>query len=153
MSEDFNLESFLPYLLDQAAEATGRRFQEVYRARYGMTRTQWRVLANLGRFGSMTAAEICRISHLEKTKVSRATMAMEAQGWLRREASSQDRRAGILTLTPTGQDLFRQLGALALDYDQRLRAKLGALRLAVVEDVLRDLIALGMEGSEAGDAA
>jgi DNA-binding MarR family transcriptional regulator len=127
MTEDFALDSFLPYLLNQAAEATGRSFQAVYRTRYGMTRTQWRVLANLGRFGAMTAADICRVSHMEKTKVSRAVTAMEARGWLRREASSQDRRAEILTLTPAGQDLFRQLGALALDHDRRLRERLGAL--------------------------
>jgi DNA-binding MarR family transcriptional regulator len=80
----FNLDSFLPYLLNQAAEATSHSFHVLYRDRYGMTRTQWRVLANLGRFGAMTARDICAISHVEKTKVSRAVSALEREGLLTR---------------------------------------------------------------------
>ncbi len=34
---DFDLQDFLPYLLNQAAEATSRGFQATYRARYGLT--------------------------------------------------------------------------------------------------------------------
>ena len=67
---DFDLQDFLPYLLNQAAEATSRGFQATYRDRYGLTRTQWRVMANLGKFGAMTARDICRISHVEKTKAA-----------------------------------------------------------------------------------
>lgn len=51
----FDLSAFLPYILNQAAEATSRSFQPVYTKRYGMTRTQWRVIANIGKFGAMTA--------------------------------------------------------------------------------------------------
>ena len=142
-TEPFELESFLPYLLNQAAEAASRSFAQVYRTEHGMTRTQWRVLANLGRFGAMTAAGICRRSHLEKTVASRAIAAMEGQGWLRREASPRDRRAEILTLTDAGQELFRGLGALALDHDRRLRERLGPGRAEAVEAVLRELMAMG----------
>ena len=74
-AKDFDLDLFLPYLLNQAAETTSFGFHAVYRDRYGMTRTQWRVLANLGKFGAMTARDICAISHIEKTKVSRAVAA------------------------------------------------------------------------------
>jgi DNA-binding MarR family transcriptional regulator len=149
MAEQFELEAFLPYLLNQAAEATSRGFQPAYRLRHGMTRTQWRVLANLGRFGAMTAAEICRRSHLEKTMVSRAIAAMEAQGWLGRETRPEDRRAETLTLTPEGQALFHELGAHALAYDRRLRDRLGPERSAEVEQVLRELIALGLPDDDA----
>ena len=83
----FDLERFLPYLLNQAAEATSRSFHATYRHAYGMTRTQWRVLANLGKFGAMSARDICVISHIEKTKVSRAVAALEAEGLLSRSIS------------------------------------------------------------------
>ena len=75
---DFDLERFLPYLLNQAAEATSRGFQSTYREAYGFTRTEWRVMANLGKFGAMTARDICAISHIDKTKVSRAVPAIDA---------------------------------------------------------------------------
>jgi DNA-binding MarR family transcriptional regulator len=141
MSDDFDLERFLPYLLNQAAEAVSLSFAQAYRREYGLTRTQWRVLAHLGRFGSLTARDICLRSHLDKTKVSRSVAALEERGWLRRETSAQDRRAEILTLTETGQDVFRRLGALAVDYDRRLRERLGAERIEALLDTLNDLAA------------
>ena len=108
-TQDFDLEGFLPYLLNQAAEATSKSFHDTYKAAYGMTRTQWRVLANLGKFGSMTARDICTISHIEKTKVSRAVAALEAEGLLSRSISPQDRRAEILCLTERGREVFARL--------------------------------------------
>ena len=51
--EDFDLSSFLPYALNQAAEATSIGFQKFYRQQYGMLRTEWRVLFHLGRYGEM----------------------------------------------------------------------------------------------------
>ena len=143
MSADFDLDTFLPYLLNQAAEAASRSFAQVYRTGYAMTRTQWRVLANLGRFGAMTARDICRISHLEKTKVSRAVANLEERGWLRREPLPEDRRAEILRLTPEGHGIFDRLGALAAEHDHHLRETLGPARAAALAEILREIVVLG----------
>jgi DNA-binding MarR family transcriptional regulator len=147
-TQDFDLEGFLPYLLNQAAEATSKSFHDTYKAAYGMTRTQWRVLANLGKFGSMTARDICTISHIEKTKVSRAVAALEADGLLSRSISPQDRRAEILCLTERGRVVFADLGQRAIDYDRSLRAKIGPEIAAQLDDLLRRIIA---EGNPDGD--
>lgn len=148
--QDFDLERFLPYLLNQAAEAASRAFQATYRADYGLTRTQWRLLAHLGKFGALTASEICRRSHIEKTKVSRAVAALEARGWLARTQADSDRRAEILTLTGSGREAFQALGQKAQAYDTALRAELGATTSTQLDLVLRHLIALG-EGLPEGD--
>lgn len=145
---EFDLESFLPYLLNQAAEATSKSFHATYKATYGMTRTQWRVLANLGKFGSMTARDICVISHMEKTKVSRAVATLETEGLLAREQSQEDRRAEILSLTDQGRAVFVDLGQRALDYDRDLRAKLGQDIAAGLDELLRRIIAEGPNGDD-----
>ena len=137
---EFDLETFLPYLLNQAAEATSKSFQATYRAVYGMSRTQWRVMANLGKFGAMTARDICAISHIEKTKVSRAVATMEAEGLLLRTTSPQDRRAEILSLTVKGNEVFRDLGQRAIAYDRDLRDQLGTALSGQFEGMLRTLI-------------
>lgn len=147
-TQDFDLEGFLPYLLNQAAEATSKSFHDTYKAAYGMTRTQWRVLANLGKFGSMTARDICTISHIEKTKVSRAVATLEAEGLLTRSTSPQDRRAEILCLTERGRVVFADLGQRAIDYDRSLRAKIGPEIAAQLDELLRRIIA---EGTPDGD--
>lgn len=138
-SQDFDLEHFLPYQLNQAAEATSLAFQTIYRERYGMTRTQWRVMANLGKFGAMTARDICARSHIEKTKASRAIAALEAAGHLTRTRSESDRRAEILALTPAGLAAFHDLGQRAIDYDRHLRAALGEGVSAQLDAVLARL--------------
>ncbi|TNC73686.1 MarR family winged helix-turn-helix transcriptional regulator [Rubellimicrobium roseum] len=136
----FDLETFLPYLLNQAAEATSRDFQAIYRAEHDLTRTQWRIIANLGKFGAMTAATICRISHMEKTKVSRAVAALEARGLLARRTDDVDRRSENLTLTDRGHETFATLGQRAIRFDQDLRRILGPRNAEKLEAMLQDLI-------------
>jgi DNA-binding MarR family transcriptional regulator len=148
---EFDLETFLPYLLNQAAEATSKSFQARYKAAYGMTRTQWRVLANLGKFGAMTARDICTISHIEKTKVSRAVAALAADGLLLRTQSPQDRRAEFLSLTAQGGAVFHDLGQRAIAYDRALRSSLGADLAQKLDAVLRELIAHGGDFVEDAD--
>jgi DNA-binding MarR family transcriptional regulator len=109
-----------------------------------MTRTQWRVLANLGKFGSMTAKDICRISHIEKTKVSRAISALEEAHLLRRRIRPDDRRAEELQLTAKGVGVFKQLGKRALEYDGELTSQLGQAESAILVKALRALIKLRM---------
>ena len=148
---DFDLQDFLPYLLNQAAEATSRGFQASYRARHGLTRTQWRVMANLGRFGAMTARDICRLSHIEKTKVSRAVAGMEAQGLLSRTTSAEDRRAENLSLTAKGRSVFAEIGQQAIDFDTELRSRLGPERAARIDTILREIIALQSDSAPPED--
>lgn len=137
---EFDLETFLPYLLNQAAEATSLAFETDYRGEYGLSRAQWRVMANLGRFGAMTASQICRRTHEEKTRVSRSVQALADRGWLRREAVAGDRRSERLSLTAEGRAVFDRLGARAAAFDRALRARLGP-EAAALEGLLRRLAA------------
>jgi DNA-binding MarR family transcriptional regulator len=138
---DFDLDRFLPYLLNQAAEHASLGFAATYKAEYGLTRTQWRVMANLGRFGAMSATEICRISHIEKTRVSRAVGQLEGAGYLTRNRTPDDRRREDLSLTQAGRDVFQSLGARGLAYQADMAARIGPERFAALEDGLRALIA------------
>ncbi len=117
---DFDLKDFTPYLLNIAAEASGTRFQRLYKDRYGMLRTEWRVLFHLGRYGSMTAKEICERARLHKTKVSRAVAALEEKRFLMREAQEEDRRLETLSLTSVGQEAFDDLYMEAARFDEDL---------------------------------
>lgn len=150
-TNDFDLETFLPYLLNQAAEATSHGFQSAYRDRYGFTRTQWRVLANLGKFGAMTARDICAISHIEKTKVSRAVAALEQGEMLSRTPSETDRRAEVLSLTAKGRRVFAELGGLAVAFDRQLRDSLGSRDADKLVALLRRLAEASPHGNGLDD--
>lgn len=137
--DDFDLHLFLPYLLNQAAEAASDGFQRIYKDRYGMLRTDWRVLFHLGIYGRMTARDIGRMARVHKTKISRAVARLEARRFLLREVDEADRRIEHLMLTPAGQAAYRDLHAVAERYDADLVRGLAPEETAVLRKALRKL--------------
>ncbi|MDG2259293.1 MAG: MarR family winged helix-turn-helix transcriptional regulator [Paracoccaceae bacterium] len=127
---------FLPYLLNQAAEESSINFKQQYKDRYGMLRTEWRVLFHLGYFGDKTAREICDMSKMHKTKVSRAVSALETRRFLTRERQEADRRSEILRLTKSGQAAYKDLSSIAESYDQKISAELTEQENQVLREVL-----------------
>jgi DNA-binding MarR family transcriptional regulator len=141
MPADFDLDAFLPYRLNRAAEFVSKRFAAGYKARYNMTRPEWRTLALLGARPGMTATEIGRHSSMHKTKVSRAVYALETRGWLVRRGDKDDRRVERLELTEAGRRAFEELVAMARDAEAELDALVGV-------DSVRALMT-GLDGLEA----
>ncbi|MCU4653057.1 MarR family transcriptional regulator [Roseibacterium sp. SDUM158016] len=137
--DDFELTDFTPYLLNAAAEAQSQEFSRVYRDRYGMLRTEWRVLFHLGRYGEMSAREISRRASIHKTKVSRAVSALEAKRFLQRRPSEEDRRVELLALRPPGRAAFDDLSRAAAAHEAELEARLGTQRLGELRLLLREL--------------
>lgn len=140
--DDFDLAEFLPYLLNQAAEEAGLAFQSRYKARYGMLRTEWRVLFHLGRYGGMTAREIGARGKIHKTKISRAVKALERKHFLTRRTSATDRRHEDLALTPAGRAAYVDLSRVAQEYDQSLAAQFSEDEQAVLRRCLKRLAQL-----------
>ena len=140
---DFDLQNFLPYLLNQAAEESSLAFQKVYKDRYGMLRTEWRVLFHLGIYGRMSAKEIGQRSKMHKTKISRAVARLEERRFLTRQASEEDRRLEYLQLTQQGQAAYRDLLAVAERYDSQLTAALTPEEVVGLRALLHKLAGMG----------
>jgi DNA-binding MarR family transcriptional regulator len=141
-SPDFDLRDFLPYVLNLAAEQASVGFQATYKERYGMQRTDWRALFHLGRYGEMTAREICDRARIHKTKVSRAVAALEGRRHLVRRESTEDRRNELLSLTPAGRAVFDDLCGAARLYDAALARRFTPEDNEVLRRCLRELAQL-----------
>ena len=134
----FELETFLPYRLNRAAEYVALRFAAQYKARFELTRPEWRTLAALGSSGRMmTATEIGAHSSMHKTKVSRAVFALEQRRWLKREEDGRDRRFEHLALTPAGERAYEELTELAGAYQAELVSMLGKENVEALSAGLR----------------
>ncbi|MBU2963551.1 MarR family winged helix-turn-helix transcriptional regulator [Citreicella sp. C3M06] len=139
-SEDaFEIGEFTPYLLNLAAEAQSDVFSKTYRDRYGMLRTEWRVLYHLGRYGELSAKEISDRARIHKTKVSRAVRALEEKRFLARVISPQDRRSERLSLRPPGREAFDYLSGAARDYEAALETRLGKRDAKTLRRLLEQL--------------
>ena len=126
----FALETFLPYRLMRIAEQVSEDFSSIYQDHLGLSRAEWRCLATLGQFATVTATEIATHSSMHKTKVSRAVAALDRRGWIRRDADKQDRRLEHLTLTKAGRGAFEEIVPLARNFERRLQAEIGAAQAA-----------------------
>lgn len=141
-----SLATFFPFRLARLAEAVSLEMRQVYHARHGLTRPDWRVLAWLGEQGEATASEIAALSAMHKTKVSRAVRRLEQRRWLRRARDTNDRRVERLTLTKTGRAAFEDVAEALLEREAQVLAKLspaqqkallraiGALEAALLEN-------------------
>ena len=138
-NDAFDLQNFLPYLLSQAAEESSLAFQQVYKNKYGMLRTEWRVLFHLGAFGEMTASGIVNRAHIHKTKISRAVQKLVEKRFVTRERSEDDRRQEILRHTPAGAAAYRDLREVAMAYDKTLEARFSAEEVRLLRKMLRRL--------------
>ena len=143
---DFQLQYFLPYLLNQAAEASSLEFQQIYKSRYGMLRTEWRVLFHLGLYGQLTASEIGQRARMHKTKISRAVHRLTERRFVTRSRDPEDRRVEHLSLTRQGQAAYDDLRAVAQRYNAALMDALAPAEAAVLRRALLKLSDVGQGG-------
>jgi len=141
------LEHFLPYRLNRLTAAVSQAFRAVYGPHHDLTVPEWRVLATLGQFETMSAKAIGAHSAMHKTKVSRAVRALEERRWLKRSESLDDRREEILSLTSLGRRTYADIVPRALEFEARILAALGpdAARFLSALDRLERTDAIGAE--------
>ena len=131
--ENLPLEAFLPYRLNRLADVVSRKFSKIYKDRHGLTRPEWRTLATLGQYGSLTSTEIVNHSAMHKTRVSRAVSALEKRRWLKRSTDPDDRRIEHLTLTGAGEKVYLDLVPLAAAFEIEVYGNLGKRDTAAVK--------------------
>jgi DNA-binding MarR family transcriptional regulator len=119
----FDLNDFLPYQLAVAAAHVSRGFAELYRAEFGLSIPEWRVLAHLAQSGTVSVREIQARVDMDKSKVSRAAARLEAAGLIAKRAHGVDRRLLDMSLTPAGRDLMARIVPIAKAYEARVLAR------------------------------
>ncbi len=107
------LDSFLPYRLNVLANVVSQALSGIYAERYGLGIPEWRVIATLGQFGSVTAKDIGAHSHMHKTKVSRAVASLMRRRLVQRRINRQDLREAFLSLTREGHIVYSDLVPIA----------------------------------------
>lgn len=122
--ETLELEAFLPYQLSVLADTMSQSLSRLYSDRYGIGVPEWRVIANLGQRGTMTATEIGGHGQMHKTKVSRAVSGLVTRGLVTRERNSADQREALLQLTDEGRRVYSDLVPSAKAFNAALESML-----------------------------
>jgi DNA-binding MarR family transcriptional regulator len=117
--------AFLPYQLAVASSRISKGFADRYRAEFGLSIPEWRVLAHLAQATSVSVREIHARVDMDKSKVSRAAARLEIQGLIEKRENPEDRRLLDMRLTPKGQELIARIVPIADAYQAQIMAQLG----------------------------
>lgn len=121
----FDLARFSPYRVALAAQLLSETLARVYRARFGLSIPDWRVMVHLSQSGRASVRDIEAQVVMEKSKVSRAASRLEARGIIAKRQSETDKRLVELTLTEAGQAMMDELLPLAAQFQARIETQLG----------------------------
>jgi DNA-binding MarR family transcriptional regulator len=121
----FDLSAFLPYQLAVTASRISKGFSELYRAEFGLTIPEWRVLAHLAQSDQVSVREIQAKVDMDKSKVSRAAARLESAGLIEKRENLEDRRLLDMRLTAKGRDLVARIVPIADAYQAQVLAQIG----------------------------
>jgi DNA-binding MarR family transcriptional regulator len=114
------LDRFLPYRLSVLSNRVSSAISRVYSDRFGLSVTEWRVMAVLGQFAELSAGEVAERTAMDKVAVSRALARLGERGLLQRGTDDDDRRRSVLALSPAGLAMHGRIVPLALAFERRL---------------------------------
>jgi DNA-binding MarR family transcriptional regulator len=142
----FDLDRFLPYLLNVLASRASRQLAAAYEARFGVSIAEWRVIAHLAQNHKVSVREIEARVDMDKSKASRAAARLEAAGLVEKRVNAGDRRLVELTLTRKGRRLFSEIAPLALAFERDFTAALTPEEAAAFRATIAKLLARGPTG-------
>ncbi|EBA06469.1 MarR family winged helix-turn-helix transcriptional regulator [Sagittula stellata] len=122
---EFDLYGFTPYRLAVAAKRTSEELARQYRARFGISIPEWRVLVHLAHSGKVSVRDIEVRVAMEKYEVSRAAKRLREAGLIERKENPADRRLVILSLTSKGRQMMTELLPMAKAHQKELEKRLG----------------------------
>ena len=136
------LEEFLPYRLSVLSNQVSQGIARTYADRFGLSVTEWRVIAILGRFPAIPARTVAERSAMDKVAVSRGVRRLLDAGLIKRGSDDNDRRAKPLQLSDEGRAVYAAIVPAALAYERRLLAALRPDEQVALEVLLAKLEAV-----------
>ena len=117
---DLLLEEFLPYRLSYLTNMISQDLAKLYTDKFGISHTEWRVMAVLGISSGVSAALVAEKTAMDKVAVSRAINNMIKADLVSRIFADDDKRRSELTLSDKGQKTYEKIVPLVQSYEKTL---------------------------------
>jgi DNA-binding MarR family transcriptional regulator len=105
----FENEEFLLFRLASVSRRVASACAAVYFAEFGLSVAEWRLMAQIGRFGSISAKDIGEKISMDRVAISRAAAKCLGEGLIQEKPSASDRRCKVLSFTPKGRALYKRV--------------------------------------------
>ncbi len=114
------LERYLPYRLSILSNKVSGIIAETYKHKFGLSITEWRIMAVLGEYPNASADEVSSRTQIEKSILSRAISKLLQRKLIERAFDADDKRRSILSLTKTGLSVYDEMVPISYDYEKRM---------------------------------
>jgi DNA-binding MarR family transcriptional regulator len=115
-----DFDSYIPAYLSFLAGKLSSGASAVYRPRFGIGITDWRMMALLAAEPWVVASHICNSTGLDKAAVSRSVRSLQDLGLIEITPDRQDQRKQLIALTSKGMALHNRIVELAVAREQAL---------------------------------
>jgi DNA-binding MarR family transcriptional regulator len=135
----FENEEFLLFRLSSVSRRVASACADVYFAEFGLSVPEWRLMAQIGRFGSISAKDIAEKISMDRVAISRAAGKCLAEGLIQERFSSTDRRSKVLSFTPKGKALYKRVIPRACELANLIEAGLSKREAKMLKTLLEKL--------------
>jgi DNA-binding MarR family transcriptional regulator len=142
LSQPKTLDDMLLYVLWQLQAAARRPVVRLCEAEFGVTRREWRMLAQLGPLGQgagMASSALAERAALDRAQTSRAVSSLVRKGLVARAPRPGDRREVLLQLTPQGRALYDRLLPRVAAINRELLSVLSTAEVATLDGLVQRL--------------
>lgn len=115
-----DLERYVPALITFISNKLSSGASNLYRERYGLGITEWRVMAMLAVEPDITAARICEVIGVNKAAASRCLNALGEKSYVQITNHASDERQKLIRLTPIGNTVHDSILRVALARENKL---------------------------------
>lgn len=143
MSEFEQTTPYLKSLPTRLLALAGTRGSAISRAalmKHDATHFDFAVMATLVGEGSISQAELCRRTGLDRKDIATVVTALEGRGDVERSADAGDARRKIVTITPQGSVRFETLKRAMADSQDEATAMLSREETATLVAILNKML-------------
>ena len=134
-----DLDAFVPYRLSVLSNRISAAIARQYTERFGLTMSEWRLMAVLGASPGLSARELTERTGMDKVQVSRAVAALVKKKRVARRNDAADGRVVRLALTPKGEAVYAEIVPVARRLEAEFLASLDAGERATLDRILTTL--------------
>lgn len=109
LRDPHTLDELLNYRLLRLYAASVAPVTRLMEGRWGISRREWRLLALLAAFGTLSPSALAQRAHLDRPRTSRAITSLVAKRLAERSTERGDARRARIVLTDAGQQLYREV--------------------------------------------
>ncbi|WP_226660969.1 MarR family winged helix-turn-helix transcriptional regulator [Microbulbifer aggregans] len=148
--DDLRLEKFLPYRLSVLSNRVSNAIAQAYGERFDLTIPAWRVMAILGRFPNLSAADLVEQTAMDKVAISRAVSILLRNDYITRSEDLSDRRRQVLNLSELGRDVYERIVPLAQQYENDLMGSLSDDERRQLDSIIEKLMSRAQDWANRG---